>query len=235
MEWPDAIEAVYVICHPEKEKERFERLIPHLLETGIPKDRIRITAPCWGSEMTVDDIFKMYDPFLARGIPSFSFKAAGLTRSELSLGANFAAVVQSAASTIPAGKLVMTLESDVWVRRDFVPRLHELLADASGQTWDYISLGEGVGTRPPAAPASYYCETRAWKPPHQWVFRCTDSMLFTSKYMQKLSKTFVPFKEIIDWEMNFQLMYHRGVALWADPPLAEQGTCYARTETSLPA
>jgi hypothetical protein len=60
-------------------------------------------------------------------------------------------------------------------------------------------------------------------------------MLFTAEYMQKLSKTFTPFKEIIDWEMNFQLMYHKGVALWADPPLAEQGTCYARTETSLPA
>jgi hypothetical protein len=233
MEWPDAIEAVYVICHPEKEKGRFERLIPHLLETGVPEDRIRITAPCWGSDLAVDDIFKIYDPFLPRGIPSFSFKAAGLTRSELSLGANFASVVQSAA-TIPTGKMVMTLESDVWLRRDFVQRLNELLASASGP-WDYISLGEGVGTRPPDAPVSYYCETRAWTPPHQWVFRCTDSMLFTSDYMRKLAKTFVPFKEIIDWEMNFQIAHHEGVALWADPPLAEQGTCYARMETSLPA
>lgn len=233
MEWPDVVEAVYVICHPEKEKRRFERLIPHLLEMGIPEDRIRITAPCWGSDLTVDQIFEQYDPFLQRGIPTYTFKAAGLSRSELSLGANFAAVVQSAA-TIPSGKLVMTFESDVWLRRDFVPRLHELLADASGQ-WDYISLGEGVGTRPPYAPQSYYCETKAWVPPHDGVFRCTDSMLFTSDYMRRLAKTFVPFKEIIDWEMNYQIAYHGGVALWADPPLVEQGTCYARMETSLPA
>jgi hypothetical protein len=60
-------------------------------------------------------------------------------------------------------------------------------------------------------------------------------MLFKSDYMKRLEKTFVPFKEIIDWEMNYQLMLHKGVALWADPPLAEQGTCNSRLVTSLPA
>jgi hypothetical protein len=132
------------------------------------------------------------------------------------------------------GGLVMTLESDVWLREDFVPRLREVLADAAAG-WDYISLGEGVGTRPPGAPASYYAPTKAYKPPHQWVFRCTDSMLFSVEFLKKLKGTFVPFKEIIDWEMNFQLMLHGGKALWADPPLAEQGTCYSRLMTSLPA
>jgi hypothetical protein len=67
------------------------------------------------------------------------------------------------------------------------------------------------------------------------VFRCTDSMLFSTEYLRRLAHTVLPFKEIIDWEMNFQLMLHRGKALWADPPLAEQGTCYSRIITSLPA
>ena len=231
--WPDAIKTVYVLCHPIKEKERYERLMPHLLKVGIPEERIKICAPTWGADLTVEQIFSAYNPYLNRGnTPAFTFKAAGLSRGEISLGMNFYAAVQDAAK---ADGLVLTFESDVWLREDFVPRLADLLADAAPIPWDYISLGEGVGTRPPGAPISYYAPTKAYKPPHQWVFRCTDSMLFTSDYMKRLEKTFVPFKEIIDWEMNYQLMLHKGVALWADPPLAEQGTCNSRLVTSLPA
>jgi hypothetical protein len=60
-------------------------------------------------------------------------------------------------------------------------------------------------------------------------------MLFSLPFLEKLVKTFIPFKEIIDWEMNFQNILHSGKALWADPPLAEQGTCFNRLVTSLPA
>ena len=229
--WPDAVKTVYVLCHPTKEKDRYDRLMPHLKSVGIPEERIKICAPTWGADLTVEQIFTAYNPYLKRPVPTFTFKGAGLTRGEISLGLNFYAAVVDAAKS---DGLVLTLESDVWLRPDFVPRLNDLLADAKGP-WDYISLGEGVGTRPPGAPFSYYAPTKAYTPPHQWVFRCTDSMLFTSDYMKRLQGTFVPFKEIIDWEMNYQLMLHKGVALWADPPLAEQGTCYSRLITSLPA
>ena len=242
-QWPDAVRAVYVLCHPEKEKARWDRLLPHLLKCGIPADRIRPCAPTWGTELSAEQIFSVYNPFLRRGgLPSFSFKAAALTRGEISLGMNFGAAVMDVARRFIEKEwgeddLVITLESDVWLREDFVACLRDLLVSAKevAPAWDYISLGEGVGTRPPGAPASYYAPTRAYKPPHQWVFRCTDSMLFTTQYMNRLAKTYFPFKEIIDWEMNFQLMANRGKPLWADPPLAEQGTCYSRLLTTLPA
>lgn len=239
-QWPDEVRAVYVLCHPEKEKARWERLLPHLLKRGIPADRIRPCAPTWGTELSADQIFSVYDPYLRRGgIPTFTFKAAGLTRGEISLAMNFGAAVADISRRTgedPPG-LFLTLESDVWLREDFVACLRDLLVSAEGvePAWDYMSLGEGVGTRPPGAPVSYYAPTRAYVPPHQWVFRCTDSMLFTTRYINRLAKTYFPFKEIIDWEMNFQLMLNRGKALWADPPLAEQGTCYSRLLTSLPA
>jgi len=231
--WPDAVKTVYVLCHPEKEKARYERLIPHLLSVGIPADRMKICAPTWGSELTPEQIFAAYQPYQKRHVPTFTFKGSNLSRGEISLGMNFAAAIQAAAEGTEG--LVITLESDVWLRADFVPRLNALLADAAGRPWDYISLGEGVGTRPPGIPASYYADSKAYQPPHQWVFRCTDSMLFTTEYMRRLNRTFLPFREIIDWEMNYQLMINGGKALWADPPLAEQGTCNARLVTSLPA
>ena len=248
--WPDAVKKVYVLCHPVKEEARFKRLMPHLLAVGIPADRIEVCAPTWGADLTVEEIFAAYNPYMKREVPTLTFKGAGLSRGEISLGLNFAAVLKavseaatseaatSEAATSEAATseadLVITLESDVWLREDFVPRLVALVADAK-EPWDYISLGEGVGTRPPGVPASYYAPSKAYKPPHQWVFRCTDSMLFTTDYMKRLNRTFLPFREIIDWEMNYQLMLHKGKALWADPPLAEQGTCNSRLLTSLPA
>jgi hypothetical protein len=234
-EWPDEIKAVYVLCHAQKEKARYERLMPHLLQAGIPADRIRVCAPSWGSELTVEQIFKVYDPYLKRPpLPTFSYKGCCLTRAEISLGINFCSAVADVVRREDEHGWIMTLESDVWMRRDFLPALRDLVADLKEKgTWDFVSLGEGVGTRPPGALRSYYAPTKAYTPPHQWVFRCTDSMLFTTDYLRRLSRTMLPFKEIIDWEMNFQMMLNQGRPLWADPPLIEQGTWYSRTGSSL--
>ena len=231
--WPEAVKAVYVLCHPVKEQDRYNRLLPHLAAVGVPADRIRVCAPTWGTDLTVDQIFSAYNPYLQRGLPTFTFKGSGLSRGEISLGINFSTAVIDSVRRGDDG-IIITLESDVWLRDDFVSRLNDLVADTAEKPWDYISLGEGVATRPIGAPLSYYAPTKGYTPPHQWVFRCTDSMMFTTSYLRKLATTVMPFKEIIDWEMNYQLMLHKGTALWADPPLAEQGTCNSRLSTSLP-
>jgi hypothetical protein len=231
--WPSEIEKVYIICHKVKEKERYERLLQHLKDVNIPDDKICFNAPLWGDELTNELIFSVYDPFLPRPVPGLTFKGRGLSKGELSLGLNFYSCIEHAIQN--KYKKIITLESDIWLRDDFVSRLKELLEDLKEKEWDFVSLGEGVGTRPPNAPKSYYSNTKAYNPPHECVYRCTDSMMFQLPYLEKISKTFIPFREIIDWEMNFQNMIHNGKALWADPPLAEQGTCYNRLITSLPA
>lgn len=233
MEWPAEVDKVYVIMHPIKEKGRYDRLIPHMIAVGIPANKIKVVSPYWGDELTPDLIFKVYDPYLKRPCATFTFKGRSLTRGEISLGLNFYFAMQAAIED--GTKVCITLESDIFLREDFVSRLRDLMDDLKNKTWDYVSLGEGVGTRPKEAPVSMYSETKAYEPPHQLVFRCTDSMLFKTDFLRKVSTTFLPFREIIDWEMNFQMLVHRGKALWADPPLAEQGTCYGRLLTSLPA
>jgi hypothetical protein len=233
MEFPRQIDVVYVICHPEKEKDRYERLSRHLAAVGIPLNKVKIVAPCWGSDLSTETIFQVYDPFLKRPCPTFTFKGANLTLGELSLNLNFFHVMKAAIEDNT--QTVITLESDSFLREDFVPRLRDLLADLEGRPWDYVSLGEGVGTRPKEAPVSMYSPTKAYTPPHNLVFRCTDSMLFKTDFLKKVISTYIPFKEIIDWEMNFQNLIHRGTALWADPPLAEQGTAFGRMLSTLPA
>ena len=233
--WPiDKIPNVYILCHPEKEKERFHKIVPRMIIHGIPKECLQFVAPTWGDTLDTNTIFKTYDPYLNRGnIPPFSFKSACLSTGELSLMINFYSAIRAAIDKNTEEQITIIFESDSYLRRDFVPRINKIIADLSGTEWDYVSLGEGVGMRPPGCDKSYYGEQKLYDPPHQWVFRCTDSMMFSGKFLKKMAATFLPFRECLDWELNFQLALHQGRALWADPPLAEQGTCFARYSSGL--
>lgn len=233
MTWPSQVDKVLLLVHTVHEKERYERLVPHLLSRGIPADKILCCAPTWGSELTSELIFQVYDPYCRGGIPIFTWKARCLSKGEISLVLNFFAAAKLACDQ--GWTTVLIFESDSWLREDFVPRLHDLFQDLAPKEWDYVSLGEGVRTRPPTCEPSLYAPTKAYVPPHQFVFRCTDSMLFKVSYLRQILSTLIPFRECLDWELNLQTMSHKGKALWADPPLAEQGTAVGRQETTLTA
>lgn len=231
--WPSEIDAVFVLVHKEKEKERYDRLLPHLISRGIPAEKIICCAPTWGDQLTSDLIFQVYDPFSRGNMPVFTFKSRCLSRGEISLVLNFFAAARAAVEQ--GMKKVIIFESDIWLREDFVGRLTQLLGDlnTNGKEWDYVSLGEGVRTRPEKCDPSMYAPTKAYPPNHQFVFRCTDSMLFQVSYLAKMLPTLLPFRECLDWELNVQTMLHKGKSWWADPPLAEQGTAVGRQETTL--
>jgi hypothetical protein len=231
MAW-DTIKSVYLLCNPEKEPERYKRLIPHLIMHGIPKDKLKLASPTWGDTLTTESIFNVYNPYLNRGnIPKF--KAGCLTKGEVSLNINFYNIVLNSLNDISGNECILILESDTFLRRDFDERLSKVISDLSGVEWDYVSLGEGVGTRPQDCNDSYYSIGNLYKPLNNWVFRCTDSMLLSRRFIENLQKTFIPFKECLDWELNFQMLLHKGTALWADPPLVEPGSWYGRNATSL--
>jgi hypothetical protein len=214
---------VFVMCHPEHERRRYEWLKRHLPARGISLDRIHWIHGKWGSELTAADVFAVYDPFKPRlGIAdSVCYKSSALSRGEISLLLTFRKAVEAALAC--GAPEVIVFESDVVLREDFSERLNEILT--TKEPWDYISLGEGVGTRPPERRgASYFAPTELFKPPHHCVYRCCDSMLFKREFLQRILKTIVPFRECLDWEMNVQHVVHGGKALWADPPLVEPGS-----------
>lgn len=223
------IDQIFLLANPRREPERISRLLPHLISRGIPKEKITISGPTWGDELTSEEIFQYYDPFCRKNIPIFTFKARCLSRGEISLVMNF---IWGAQEAIRRGyKTVVFLESDIFLREDFVARLDTLVSQPLA--WDYVSLGEGVRTRPPNCDISQFGPTKLYEPPHQFVYRCTDSMLFHVSYLQRILQTMKPFRECLDWELNIQNMIHNGISLWADPPLVEQGTCCGRMETTL--
>jgi hypothetical protein len=227
----ETLDKIILLVNPKREEERFQRLITHLQRRGIPFEKIAISGPTWGDELSNDLIFQYYDPFCRKGMPIFTFKARCLSKGEISLVLNFLAgaeaVVKNNLNT------VLFLESDVFLREDFTERLDDLLKQLEGRDWDYVSLGEGARTRPPGCDPSFFGKTKIYDPPHQFVYRCTDSMLFRVSYLRKVLTTVVPFRECLDWELNIQHMHHKSKALWADPPLVEQGTSCHRLITHL--
>ena len=230
-----SIDAVYLLCHPEKESSRWQRLQEHLLARGVPKEKWVSMAPTWGDQLK-EDVFDLYDPFLNRsGCPYLSWKGRAMLTGEISLILNFWCGVDHALDN--GFRNVMFLESDVFLRGDFTSRLSDMMNLLEKRSWDYVSLSDGVGTnaeRPDLKTNSVYAPTGVYPPPHAYPFRCTDSMLFRVDFLRKIRKTAFPFRECLDWELNYQLGSHGGVALWVEPHLVEQGTCKGRMVTTLP-
>ena len=94
--WPKEIEKVYIICHNVKEKERYERLVVHLKEVGVPDDVLRFWAPIWGDQLTNEIIFSVTDPFLPKPVNPFSFKSKNLSKGEISLTLNIFTAMRDA-------------------------------------------------------------------------------------------------------------------------------------------
>ena len=224
---------IYILCNPKYEPIRYEFLLRHLPSRGIPKSHIHFVSKVWGCDITSKIMQEVCDPFVQRfGMKiTLSLQSAALSRGEISLIITFHECIRQ---ILEAGHdRVIVFESDVTLREDFLPRLEIMLKELP-MNWDYVSLGEGVGTRPPGCDSSYFGPMKLYKPPHQWVFRCCDSMLLRRKFLEKVWVTLIPFRECLDWEMNIQLMLHQGVALWADPPLVEPGTGRGKMQSSLP-
>jgi hypothetical protein len=230
------IDAIYLLCHPEKEHSRWQRLQELLLNHGVPKEKWVNMGKTWSDDFN-ENAFELYDPFIPRyGCPYLCWKGRALIKGEISLVLNFWLAVDHAIEH--TYRHVLFLESDVFLRDDFSKRIGELMAILDKRPWDYVSLSDGVGShavRDDIKSNSVFAVTGVFKPPHQFPFRCTDSMLFRVEFLKKMRRTAFPFRECLDWELNYQLGIHGGIALWVEPHLVEQGTAKGRMVSTLPA
>ena len=216
----EQIDAVYLLCHPEKEPSRWERLVKHLDERGLPQEKYFQVAPTWGDTLS-NNVFDLYDPFCPRECPFLSWKGRSLTLGEISLIFNFWSAVDHALKR--GFQYVIFFESDVFLRDDFMKRFGEMWSLLEKMEWDYVSLSDGVGSHANDY-TSVYQKTSVQKPPHMFPFRCTDSMLFRVSFLEKMRPRAFPFRECLDWELNYQLTLNSSKSLWLDPPIIRQGS-----------
>jgi len=156
-----------------------------------------------------------------------------MIKGEISLILNFYNAMKNAVENNYTQVLI--LESDVCLRNDFAERLTIILEKLEARTepWDYVSLSDGVGTHAAEYTGNYMPQTIC-EPPHQYVFRCTDSMLFRTNIFKKIMNTILPFRDCMDWELNYQFLIHGGKGLWAEPHLVEQESEKNKCISSLP-
>lgn len=220
----DWIDHIYVIGHPTYEARRVNYVLRKLEEFKCPKEKLCISSPTWGRELTADTIFRVYDPFLPRKFPNIIFKSRALTKGEVSLNLNFFSAVKDAKEK--GYDRILILESDVMFRSDFMERLSTLTGIADTKLWHYISLSDGTGTHGGGFTFGnlYYQPQQLVLPASCFPFRCTDSMLLSKDFIQFLADNLLPFRDCLDWELNFRLLEFKGAPYWAEPHLIEQAS-----------
>lgn len=227
------MDCIYIIGHPEYEKDRIKYVKNKLIGFGLEK--IKISCPTWSNSITNELCWNVYDPYLKRGFPCINFKCRWLLKGEISLVLNFYGAIRDAVDN--GYQRIMILESDVRFRDDFGSRLEQVMEKAAGLNWSYISLSDGVGTHSDGI-SSWY-QTQDLKRPNEVQnfapFRCTDSMIFNRGFIEFLGKSLIPFRDCLDWELNSRILQYGGQAYWAEPHLIEQATQKRMSASSLKA
>jgi hypothetical protein len=217
MAWEESVKSVYVICNPEKEVEKHSRLIPHLIIHGIPKTCLKLACPTWGDSLSDQMIFNIYNPFLQRGkLPNFTYKGASLLKSEISLNINFYNIIKHAENDLSGNDSILVFKSDIRLRRDFNENLSKIISDLSGIEWDYVALGNSVNST-----KSYYNPIELYKITDIFNQNTFGPMLLNKRFIDKICKTFLPFKDSLDYELKFQMLLHKSTCFSVYPPLAE--------------
>lgn len=229
--WPSPIDHCYILCDPVKEPDRANYLTSWIHTHEIDPSCITFCSDCYGTDPMFQetDIWSLYNPWsteYGRRIANGTSK--NMKPSEISLVINF---IGAARRAVTAGhKAVMILESDVIFLESFWS-LEAALHTVPCQ-WDVLSLSASAKMYPTRDPAK---PDQRWFSPTIPYFhtRCADSMVYNVDLLQRMLETLVPFGEVLDWELNFQLSLHGSQTFWLDPPVtragSEGGTAYATT------
>lgn len=218
--WPFPIDHTYILCDPKKEPERAAYLMKWLRANNINNYTMGLT--CYSDDISADIAAKVYNPWVDRRPVERerSFNSYNLKQGEISLVLNWASAAQKA---IKAGhKIVMILESDVLFHDDFLEKLTDAMKLLEGRPWDFLSLSAGANLRPRRTDGD---TSLGWFPaPGYYHTRTTDAMIYKVAMLEKINGTIIPFAEVLDWELNYQLSLHNSVSLWLDPPILRQGS-----------
>jgi len=221
--WPDPIDHAYILCDPAREPERAAYLKRWLADNRISSDCYTMGLSCYGTTITAAHAMSVYDPTQPREpVPGEqkNFNRSNLKLGEISLVLNWAAAAKDAVAKRYGAVLI--LESDVLFSPTFLRDLEMSLSALKDVSWDFLSLSEGPGLRPPRDPKD---TAPGWFPVrHYYHTRTTDAMVFKGSMLEKILGTLFPFAEVLDWELNYQLTRHTSRSFWLDPPIIKQGS-----------
>jgi hypothetical protein len=231
--FPEPIDHVFFLCDPSREPERAAYILNWLRENNIDKKCYTMTLPFWGSDLNAEDAHRSWNPWQNRKPveKERNFNSYNLKPSEVSLGMNYHSLFKLACDPEKSYKVVCMFESDILFEENFLEKLGMVMKPLVSQEWDFLSIGGRADLRPRREKG----DTRYGWFGHipYYHTRTTDAMVFNVSMLRKILGTYIPFAEIIDWELNYQLELHKSRTLWLDPPICKQGSGSGEYATSL--
>lgn len=232
VKWPAPIDHAYVLCSPTYEPDRYRNLKETFEKMGLdPSCYTFVYFKHW-SELTPDDMFKAYNPWVER-VPvkdeKKNYNRYNLKPSEISLCINWATF--AVAALRDGHKTVLLFESDPVFKPDFLTKLDESLQKLPSTSWDYLSIGDGIGLKPQRAADD--TELKWFASPGYYHTRTCVAQVFKVDILKKILTTYFPFAEALDWELNYQLTRHSAKSFWLDPILVENGSLLGAQPTTL--
>jgi hypothetical protein len=230
--WPAPIDHAYILCDPTKEPDRAAYLRAWLDTNEIDPACYTFGLYCYKDTVSAAEALRAYNPWkdrkpVEKQRNEFSYN---LKVSEISLVLNWA---HAAAAAVKAGhRAALFLESDVRFHDGFLEDLEICMRSLqSGVPWDFVSLSDGNGLRPPRAPGD--TNRGLFRVSNYYHTRTTDAMVIQGSMLKKIMGTLFPFAEVLDWELNYQLSLHSSQSYWLDPPILFQGSTKGHYSTTL--
>lgn len=110
-------------------------------------------------------------------------------------------------------RVCLALEDDAILSDNFIDIVNSIIEN---NTWDVVFPGSGCNLKANGSGLI--------KVPHP-ASKCTDIYLITPESARKIYSTMKDFIDFaIDWELNYQMMYHNLNVYWHEPPIARQGS-----------
>jgi hypothetical protein len=220
---PNPIDHLYILCNKEKEPDRATFLEKWLSEHKIDPKSYTFSCFCYADTIPHEVIWRVYNPWNKYRAVLRSANSYNLKLGEISLCTNWAAAALEAIKA--KHNVVMFWESDVLPDPDFLDKLNSsllLLEKEHGSNWDFLSISSGANMRPRREPDD---TIQKWFPVKNYFHtRTTDAMIFKGNMLQKIFPFFIPFAEVLDWELNYHLTIHSSRSFWLDPPIIRQGS-----------
>ena len=228
--FPSPIDHLYILCNKEKEPDRAAYLEQWLAQNNIDSKQYTFSCFCYADTIPHELIWRVYNPWSKHRSHRRSANSYNLKLGEISLCVNWAAVALGAIHA--KHNVVMFWESDVLPDAEFLDKLKsalQTLEDEHGSNWDFLSISSGANMRPQRPSDD---TVQKWFPVTNYFHtRTTDAMIFKVDMLNKIVPYFLPFAEVLDWELNFHLSVHKSRSFWLDPSIIKQGSgsVYATT------
>ena len=232
MTLPSPIDHLLILCNREKEPDRANYLDKWLDTVKLDPKQFTFTSFCYGDSIPNEMIWRVYNPWKTRLLPFRNFNSYNMKLGEISLCINW---IDAAIKAVKGNhKIVMFWESDVLPEPDFLSKLDntmQQLQAEQGDNWDFLSISAGANMRPKRQPND---TAQKWFPVKDYFHtRTTDAMVIKVELLKKIISTFLPFAEVLDWELNYQLTIHKSRSFWLDPPIIQQGSATGAYKSSL--